>query len=131
MVEVNNQNFVPFYELIANLIPRYTVGRVLVSGLLGLAFLTPHYLIVGSQVFGREGFDDSSWFLGVLISTAMLCLYYATHTLRSMFPEMDILLRPVGSESYMRTLTKTISDSKVLIVSLFFGCLKLAFCYAL
>src|SRR5438128_12424520 len=104
---MDDQKFLPFYERIANRIPGYILGRVVVSGLLGFAFLTAHYLNIGSQVF-----DDWSWFLAVLISTATLCLYYATHTLRTMFPEMDIRLRPDGNEVYMRPLTDKLSNSK-------------------
>src|SRR5437762_3539507 len=109
---MNDLKFLPFYEWIANRIPGYIVGRVIVSGLLGSVFLIVHCLSIGSQVCDGGCFGDWSWFLAVLISTAMLCLYYATHTLRAMFPEMDIRLPRNDSEVYMRPLTDTLSDSK-------------------
>lgn len=127
---MDNQKFLPFYERLARRIPGYIVGRVVVSGLLGFAFLTAHYVSIGNQVFGKERFHDWSWFLSILISTAMLCLYYATHTLRTMFPKMDTLLGPDGNEVYMRPLANKLSNSKFIFVGLLFGLSNCGFGYA-
>src|ERR1700704_3309921 len=97
------EKFFPFYERIACRIPGYIFRRVLVSGILGLAFLAVHYLSIGNLVFGID-VSDRSWFLGILISTAMLCLYYATHTLRAMFPKMNARLDAGGKELCMQVL---------------------------
>lgn len=122
---IKNPRFLPFYERIAKRIPGYIVGRVVVSGLLGFAFLAVHYVVLGGECF-----DDWSWFLSVLISTAMLCLYYATHTLRTMFPEMDTRLHPDGNEVYMRPLTDVLSDYKFIRAGFFFGALNCGFGYS-
>ena len=53
--------------------PGYIIGKVVVSALLGLGFSSRHYVSIGHKLF-----DNGSWFLSALISTAMLCLYYAT-----------------------------------------------------
>ena len=127
---MGEKKFLPFYERIASRIPGYVVGRVVVSGLLGFAFITAHYLSIGNQVFGREPFDDWSWFLGVLIGAAMLCLYYSTHTLRTMFPEMDTRLHPGGNEVYMRALTNALSDYNFVRAGFVFGLLNCAFGYS-
>ena len=122
---MDDPEFFPFYERIAARIPGYIVGRVVVSVLLGFGFLTAHYLSIGKQVF-----DDWSWFLGVLISTAMLCLYYATHTLRTMVPKMDARLHADGNKAYMRKLTRVLSDHNFIRAGLVFGLLNCAFGYS-
>ena len=127
---MKHQDFFPFYERIADRIPGYIVGRVVVSGLLGFAFVAAHYVSIGKQVFGIDRFNDWSWFLGVLISTAMLCLYYATHTLRNMFPEMNARLRPDGSDVYMPVVTNVLSDYKFIRAGLVFGFLNCTFGYS-
>lgn len=123
------EKFFPFYERMASRIPGYIFRRVLVSGILGLAFLTVHYLSIGNQVFGIDR-SDWSWFLGVLIATAMLCLYYATHTLRAMFPEMNARLDPGGKKVCMQVLTEVLSDYNFVRIGLLFGVLNCAFGYS-
>jgi len=116
-----DQKFLPFYERIANRCGGDITGRIVVSTLLGSAFLVPHY--VGSWLFSKN-VNDWSWFLGVLITTAMLCLYYATHTLEAMFPEMDTRLGPKGEDVYMPPLKKKLSDAKFIVAGIFFGSLN-------
>src|SRR6266404_919941 len=96
---MDDQKFFPFYERIANrLCHGYVAGRIVVSVVLGLAFLVPHY--GGNWLWGKE-VNDWSWLLGVLITTTMLCLYYATHTLKTMFSEMNTRLGSEGEKVYM------------------------------
>lgn len=96
---MNVEQFLPFYERLIMRSPWYLTGKTgkaLVSILLGGVFLGAHYINIGDKVFG-----DWSWFLAALITTAMLCLYYATYTLQNLLPEMDMRLRPSdGNEVY-------------------------------
>ncbi len=116
---MDDLKFLPFYERLIIRFPGYLIGKVLVSTLLGLAFLVGHYVSIGNKVF-----EDWSWFLSALITTAMLCLYYATHTLRTLLPEMDMRLRPDGNEVYMTTLKRILSDRHFVLAGLFFGLLN-------
>jgi len=100
------------------------IGKVLVSALLGLAFLAAHYGSIGNKVF-----EDWSWFLSALISTAMLCVYYATHTLRIILPEMAKRVRLDGDEVFMTPLKRILSDSNFVLAGLFFGFLNCGFGY--
>jgi len=121
---MDDLKFLPFYERLTIRFPGYIIGKVLVSALLGLAFLAAHYVSIGNEVF-----EDWSWFLSALISTAMLCLYYATHTLRIILPEMDMRLRPDGDEVYMTPLKRILSDRNFILAGFFFGLLNCGFAY--
>ena len=120
--------FLPFYERIAIRLPGNITGKVLVSLLPSLVFLTAHYVSIKEEVF-----KDWSWFLSVLISTAMLCLYYATHTLRTILTEMDMRLQPDGEGVYLTTLKRVLSDRNFVLAGLFFGLLNCGFglCFGL
>lgn len=120
------EKFFPFYERIACRIPGYIFRRVLVSAILGLVFLAVHCLSIGNQAFGI-GRSDWSWFLGILISTAMLCLYYATHTLRAMFPKMNARLNAGGKKFCMQVVMGVLSDYNFVRIGLIFGLLNCAF----
>jgi hypothetical protein len=122
---MDDLKFFPFYERVTIRIPVYIIDKLLVSALLGLIFLAAHYFSVGNKVF-----NDWSWFLSVLIGTAMLCLYYATHTLRTIFPEMDMRLRPDRDEVYMTPLKRILSDRNFVLAGLLFGLLDCGFGYA-
>ena len=121
---MDDLKFLPFYERLTIRFPGYIVGKVLVSALLGIAFLAAHYVSIGNKVF-----KDWSWFLSVLLGTAMLCLYYATHTLRTILPEMAVRLRPDGDEAYMSPLKRVLSDRNFILAGLFFGLLNCGFGY--
>jgi hypothetical protein len=118
---MDDPSFVPFYERLIARFPGYITGRVLVCLLPGLAFLGLHYASAGRKVF-----QDWSWFLAALIGAAMLCLYYATHTMRTLLPEMNIWLRPGGERVYMTALTRILSDRNFVLAGLFFGLLNCA-----
>ena len=119
---MNDPTFLPFYERVAIRFPVPVINKLIFSLLPGLVFLTAHYLIIGSKVF-----TDWSWFLSVLISTAMLCLYYATHTFRRIFPEMDVRLRLDSNEVYMTPLKLTLSNRNFVVAGLFFGFVNCGF----
>ena len=114
--------FLPFYERMAIRLPGNIAGKVLVSVLPSLVFLAAHYVSIEEEVF-----KDWSWFLSVLISTAMLCLYYATHTLRNILTEMDMRLQPDGEGVYLTTLKRVLSDRNFVLAGLFFGLLNCGF----
>ena len=122
---MDNLKFLPFYDRVIIRFPVHVIGKLLVSALLGLIFLAAHYISIGNKVL-----SDWSWFLSVLISTAMLCLYYATHTLRTIFPEMDLRLRPDGDDVYMTPLKRILSDRNFILAGLFFGLLNCGFGYS-
>ncbi len=120
--------FFPFYERMAIRLPGNIAGKVLVSVLPSLVFLAVHYVSTEGEVF-----KDWSWFLSVLISTAMLCLYYATHTLRTILTEMDMRLQPDGEGVHLTTLKRVLSDRNFVLAGLFFGLLNCGFglCFGL
>jgi hypothetical protein len=125
---MSNQEFLPFYERVANRISnQYIVGRVLVCAILGLAFLVPHYAVL---IWNREKLTDWSWFLGLLIAAAMLCLYQATYSLNKLFPEMDARLPKTDKEVYLSPLKKRLSDRKFIYCGIAFGFLNCAFGYS-
>lgn len=114
--------FFPFYERLAIRLPGNISGKALVSVLPGLVFLGAHYASIGEKVF-----KDWSWILGVLISTAMLGIYYATHTLRTILTEIDVRLQPDGEGVCLTTLKHVLSDRNFVLVGLFFGLLNCGF----
>lgn len=125
---MDDQQFCPFYERISAKFPGYLFGKVVVSLFLGLAFLAAHYLSIRDELFEHWG-----WFLSVLITTAMLCLYYATHTLKTLFPEMDMRLSPNGNDVYMAPLKRILSDKNFVLAGLLFGSLNsmIGYCFGL
>ncbi len=62
-----------------------------------------------------------------MITTSLLSLYYATDTLRRLFPQMDGRLRQRGKpfsrgkQTYHRTLRKRLSDRDFVLAGIFFG----------
>lgn len=125
---MDNLKFLPFYERLTIRFPGYIPGKILVSTLLGFSFLAAHYVNIGDKFL-----NNWSWFLSVLIVTAMLCLYYATHTLRIMLSVMAARLRPDGDEVYMCPLKRILTDRNFVLAGLFFGLLNcgLGFCFGL
>ncbi len=111
--------FFPFYERIAIQLPGNIAGKVLVSVLPSLVFLAVRYVSIK-----EENFEDWSWILAVLISTAMIFLYCATHTLRVVLTEMDLRLHPDGEGIYWTTLKRVLSDRNFVLAALFFGLLN-------
>lgn len=122
---MDDQKFLPFYDRLTIPFLGNIVSKVLVSALPGLAFLVAHYATIGNTVF-----KDWSWFLSVVISTAMLCLFYATHTLRTIFPEMDRRLQPDDDEVYMIPLKRVLSDRNFVRAGFFFGLLNCGVAYS-
>lgn len=127
---MNPTPFYPFYEHFAD---RFGIvlGRILVSGLLGLLFLVPHAV---SLVFLPEPSEGCtlggvlceithgrSWLLAVLIYCAMLCLYHATWTLRRVLEQMKRLRSTENTPDYFTALNRTLSNRRFILAGCFFG----------
>ena len=119
--------FSPFYERLSARFPGYIFGRAVISLFLGSAFLAVQYASIGSGIF-----KDWSWFLGVLISTVMLCLYIATATLHALLSRMA-LYSAHGNRAYHDRLKDALSDRNFVIAGAFFGALNcvLGYCFGL
>ena len=117
--------FEPFFVKLSLPYLSSSLTKTLVSAVLGLAFLAAHYRSVGEKAF-----DDWSWFLSLLIATAMLTLYYATHVLQSIIPEMDRWLSPESNAVYMSPLQRILSDLNFRLAGVFFGVLNCGFGFA-
>lgn len=116
---MNHSSFRPFYDRMADRLGISSVGKALVSLFLGLAFFVARFLSVEGTIY-----RDWSWMLGVLISLSMLFLYYATDTLRNLFPRMDLRLRRTSNETYLKPLKRTVSDGNFIRAGIFFGALN-------
>jgi len=97
--------FYPFYERLNVKLAGTVVSKIGISALLGLAFLALHYAAIGKQVF-----SDWSWFLAVLIGVVMLCLYFATATLRTLVAALVLQRPPPGKLASLTALTRILSD---------------------
>lgn len=111
--------FSPFYERLARYAPVRVLGKVTVSALLGLVVSVVHYAIIKDQMF-----DDWSWFLGLLIGTAMLCLYYATYTLNHLIPRLQLHMDKSIAEVFTKPLKSILSDRNFCIAGFVFGVLN-------
>jgi len=121
--------FHPFYERLVAWVPGYVIGPLVLSIGLGLIFLGAHYAAGDAKIF-----RDWSWLLALLITSAMLALYYATYTLRVLLPQMSLrlALRRGGNDEdvsasdsiFMRPLNTTLSDRNFLYAAVFFGLLN-------
>lgn len=97
--------FYPFYERLNVKLAGTVVSKIGISALLGLAFLALHYAAIGKQVF-----SDWSWFLAVLIGVVMLCLYFATATLRTLVAALVLQRPPPGKLASLTAMTRILSD---------------------
>lgn len=116
--------FSPFYEKIPKFFGIGILGKLVISGLLGSSFLLAHLLSIKKHIT-----SDWSWFLGLLITVAMLCLYYATIVLRNLLSEMTIISAP-NCYHYYLTFKRKLSDKNFIKAGLFFGFINCGFGYA-
>lgn len=124
---MNDFKLLPFYEKCLPGPLRSFLGKVFASAILGLAFLGPHYASIGNDIF-----NDWSWFLGALISVQMLCLFYGTHNLRTVFAEMGLrpLLRDRDYKDLASQLKHILSNRNFVIAGVFFGLVNCGLGYA-
>ncbi|KKK69793.1 hypothetical protein LCGC14_2930470, partial [marine sediment metagenome] len=79
----------PFYDKLADRLRISFIGKLVLSILLGLSFLGLRYIsVMKSGDVTKYILEDWSWFLALLITTVMLCLYYATHSFKNIIPEV-------------------------------------------
>ncbi len=121
--ESEEHSFRPFYEWIPDRFSIPLIFKLLLSMLLGFLFFGPHYRIVGEKVL-----TDWSWLLCLIIVTAMISLYYATHTFRTMLPQMNMLLQTEESGNvdrlYMRKVERYLSDKWLFWFGILFAVLN-------
>ncbi len=103
-----------FYEQIVDGFPTPFILKILVSLVIGLVFIFLHYFS------SPDLFDKTSLFLAAIISAAMASLYLATHTLRSILPEME--RRTKGNVNlFMIPLNQLLTTKKFIQYGLFFA----------
>jgi hypothetical protein len=110
--------FLPFYERLTAGIPGSIFSRAIISVFLGLVFLAAQFLSIGTKTF-----YDWSWFLGLLITAMMLCLYVATYTLHELLSRMAIYLSS-DKQAFRVGLKDTLSDRNFVVVGSIFGALN-------
>ena len=115
-------SFFPFYDRVAQICPIHFLGKLLFSAVLGGLFLGPHFLLKRMAII-----EDWSWFLGVLIAGVMLLLFHATHTLHSIFPDMEIRLSEAHKGVYLKPLSRMLSDRNFILAGVFVGVLNCCF----
>ena len=133
-MEVEDPKTFPFYERIVDHFLPGIFGRIFFALLLGLAFFAAHYFI-GIRVITPpvDWSTDWSWFLALLITTAMLCLYYATYTLRGILPEMALLIKQKDDDAsaqdteYKSNLDKSLANRNFILTGLSFGIINSCF----
>lgn len=115
--------FRPFYEWLPDQFPIPLIVKILCSLFVGALFLVPHYMVVEAKIL-----NDWSWLLCLIIVVAMLCLYYATHTFRAMFPHMKIRLGATDSNTlenvYRDPIKEYLSDRSFLQFGILFAVLN-------
>lgn len=121
--ESGGSSFRPFYEWIPDRFAVPFIFKVFLSILLGFLFLAPRYQVVENDIL-----KDWSWLLCLIIVMAMICLYYATHTFRAMFPQMNLQLQTqdpaVIDSAYFSKVTYYLSDKMFIWTGLLFAVLN-------
>lgn len=120
---MTEQEFIPFYERILG---NHVVGKIMLSVGVGFAFLGAYSAIAGPERFGLKRFDDWTWFLALLISVAMLCVFYATDTLRDLLREIDRYLGDDAKAVRAHALL-LLTDGKFVTSGIVFGLLNCGF----
>jgi hypothetical protein len=105
-------DFEPFYDRIAGYGPAPFLIKIALSVLLGAPF-----------------FFGASKLLGVLISSAMLALYFATETFRGTLPYMALKLDPHANDALLERIRQVLSDRLFMVGAIGFGILN--FCVGL
>jgi len=121
---MNFSNFQPFYEVIADRFISPFLSKIVISIIFGALFLTPHYFFVAA-----DWFDNTSILLAIIIGVAMLSLYYATYTFRSILPQMTRLNRD-DDHLFMAPVLKLLSNKNLLLSGLIFALLNCLVAYS-
>ena len=108
--------FDPFYERWAAKLGLGALGKLLMAGGAALTFFLPYYARVGFAAL-----ENWSWVLALLIAGAPLFLFYATATLRNLFPAWQTHIEQGDATSFMVPLRTVLSDRNFLLAGIFFG----------
>jgi hypothetical protein len=130
--ESRPRKFQPFYETVAVRLPGLAslIWKVVVSTGLGLVTLAGLFVTIGKDIF-----TNWLWLVSVMITISLLSLYYATDTLRRLFPHMDSRLRRRGvpfkraKQTYYRTVRRLLRDRNFVLAGMLFGILNCAMGY--
>ena len=114
--------FQPFYDRLAARLPGYGVGKLLISLAPGIGFLALHFGVVREKAL-----TDWSWLLALIISTAMLTLFYATHTFRTTLGEIKSRTDEIAFSTLLQRANEVISDWRFALSGAFFGLLNCLF----
>lgn len=114
----------PFYERFLWKGMNPFIAKIFFSAILGGSFLISHLLIMKEDFF-----NDWSWFLAALIIASMLCVYYATHTLRSLLPEIEARLGKNAKIEFKQLLIDQLSDKKLIRTGIILGTVNCLFAY--
>ncbi len=112
-------SFFPFYERFNVKLVGSAISKICISALLGFSFLALHYATIGNKIY-----KDWSWFLAVLITVTMLCLYFATATLHTLVSAMARQRPPLDKQASLPDLTRILSDRNFILAGSFFGILN-------
>lgn len=112
-------NFQPFFERAVAGDENSFTGKVVFSVLIGF-----NYLIIHSISIGQAVFDQWGWLLSVIITVAMLSLYFATHTLRHLLVEINVRIDTKASVALSRIIKQTLNDKRFIRWGISFGLLN-------
>ncbi|BCR04849.1 hypothetical protein DESUT3_19180 [Desulfuromonas versatilis] len=108
--------FAPFYERWAAKPGIGAVGKLILAGCVALAFFLPYYGRVGAAAL-----SNWSWLLAVLIFCALLFLFYATATLRHLFPIWQVHIEKGNAAAFLVPLNRYLCDRNFFLAGFFFG----------
>lgn len=122
--------FRPFYETATDGISERlgvpVFGVLIMAFLPGALFFVVHYFCtVGEPYKGTVAhFHAWTWMVGFMIMAATLFVYYATDTLKRLFPQIDIWANSQPPLKYIQPLAQTLSNRNFLYAGLLFGILN-------
>ncbi len=121
--------FCPFYDKLADRLRVSFIGKLVLSILLGLCFLgLRHISVMKSDDVTDSIFRDWSWFLALLITTVMLCLYYATHVFRNMIPEvLRRIPQDAAEDDIVAPISNILTDRGFIVCGVVIGIINCGF----
>lgn len=117
-------DFIPFYERSTPYLPNNFVSKTLFSFFCGGIVLALHFWRIDSVVFENFG-----WVLSVIITVACLALFYATHTFRSLLPQLGARLNSTDQAVFKEAISQHLANNKFAISGLVFGTLNCSMAY--
>ena len=112
-------DFEPLYERWIGGGPGGFVKRFLYSILLGVFVLGLHFLVIEDQLF-----DNYGWILFLIIIVASFSLFFATHTFKRLFPQLNNHLTDTQKEAFLSDVDNYLSDKVFLSYGVLFGALN-------